>query len=248
MPTTNAGRPGLTTVLSYTRQASAPRSSAAMKSAMAWPPISSSAVAREPDVHGQRALVRQDLDRFQEREQLALVVDDTACEEDAVAHGGLEGRALPEFERLGRLHVEMAVHEHGRRLRARRGAHLAHHDGAPEASLDRGLTARSPDELGHPLGRTLDVARARVGADARDAQEFRELVQPGAGFPSCCRPRHSRLTLRSTDRSAHELDPASHGASAPDRRIACRRASVGSLAKRPGEEGGGAWGRWTCGR
>ena len=44
---------------------------------------------------------------------LALIVGSTAAEEIAVANSGLEGRRSPEIERLGGLHVIMAVEENG---------------------------------------------------------------------------------------------------------------------------------------
>ena len=51
------------------------------------------------------------LDRLEVGEVLALVVAGTAREEVAAAKGRLERRTLPQFQRLGRLHVVVAVHE-----------------------------------------------------------------------------------------------------------------------------------------
>jgi hypothetical protein len=44
---------------------------------------------------------------------LAFVVDRAAGVEVAVALGGLEGRREPFVERVGRLHIVVAVDEHG---------------------------------------------------------------------------------------------------------------------------------------
>ena len=57
------------------------------------------AVAGEPDVHGQRALRRQQRRRLQQEVELALVVGDASGVEPAVAHGRLERRRLPGLER-----------------------------------------------------------------------------------------------------------------------------------------------------
>ena len=45
---------------------------------------------------------------------LAFVIGRTACVEVAIALGGFEGRRFPEFQRIGRLNVEVSVAEYGR--------------------------------------------------------------------------------------------------------------------------------------
>ena len=74
------------------------------------------AVRGDADVHGQRAFVRE-VDRgSQDRIELTLVVGDAAREEPVVLDRRLEGVAVPEVDRRRRLHVEVAVHEHRRRV------------------------------------------------------------------------------------------------------------------------------------
>ena len=75
------------------------------------------AVARDPDVHGELGVLRQELRRLDERVQLALVVGDPAAVVPAVALGQLERRRLPQVDRRGRLHVVVAV-DHDRRRAA----------------------------------------------------------------------------------------------------------------------------------
>ena len=73
-------------------------------------------------------------DRLEVGEVLAFVVARAAREERAVAHARLEGRRLPQLERLGRLHVVMAVNHEVRPPRAlclARAAFLATTIGCP---------------------------------------------------------------------------------------------------------------------
>ncbi len=53
--------------------------------------------------------------RFEEAHDLALVVGCATGIKLAVAHGGLEGRGGPLVQRVGRLHVVMAVKQHAQR-------------------------------------------------------------------------------------------------------------------------------------
>ena len=65
----------------------------------------------ELDVDRQAAVGRQQCrDRLDLGEELALVVGGAARVEAAVAHGRLERRRCPLLQRLGRLHVVVAVH------------------------------------------------------------------------------------------------------------------------------------------
>ena len=73
------------------------------------------AVARHPDVHGQRPGRGELRDRLEDHVEVALVVGDAPGEELAVADSRLEGRALPQLERRRWLHVEVAVDEYRRR-------------------------------------------------------------------------------------------------------------------------------------
>ena len=89
------------------------------------------AVAAEADVHGQLALQRQLAGGGELHVEVALVVDRAAAVEVVAADLGLEGRRVPQLERVRRLHVEVAVAEDGRRVvGARRRADLADHERA----------------------------------------------------------------------------------------------------------------------
>src|SRR5438105_14973050 len=139
------------------------------------------AVAGDADVDRQCALRCEVGGGSQEQVQLTLVVRDPAGVGPPVADGELERVALPELERRRRLHVEVAVREHGRRVRrAARRAQLAERQ-VPVA--DRRQLAGSTggaDEVAYPLAGAANVVLVRrVGADARDAEELRELVAPG---------------------------------------------------------------------
>ena len=71
------------------------------------------------EVDRQRAAHAQvRLDRSEVHQHLAFVVDRAATENLAVAHFSLEGRRVPELERVGRLHVVVAVDQHGRLSRS----------------------------------------------------------------------------------------------------------------------------------
>src|ERR1043166_3219748 len=70
------------------------------------------AFGEDDDVDGKLARgLEVRLDRLQMEEQLAFVVDGAAGEDLVVADRGLEGRRLPELERLGGLHVVVPIDE-----------------------------------------------------------------------------------------------------------------------------------------
>src|SRR4029078_11006929 len=72
------------------------------------------ALGEDDDVDGKRA-TRGEMrfERLDVEEQLAFSVHWAAREDLAVAHRGLERRAIPELERLGGVHVVMTVNEDG---------------------------------------------------------------------------------------------------------------------------------------
>ena len=117
------------------------------------------------------------LERLDVQEELAFVVDRAAREDLSVAHRRLERRAVPELERLGGLHVVVAVDEHRRRAR-RRLAPFADDD-----RMARRRDASSPSRpivaqrLGDPLGGARGVGVVLgARADARDAEQVEQLV------------------------------------------------------------------------
>ena len=138
------------------------------------------AVAAEAHVDRQLAGLRELARGGEQHVQLALVVDGAAAVEVAVADLGLERRRVPQLERVGRLHVEVAVAEDGRRaVGVRRRADLADRERLPVPVDDLALAARGADEVAHPLARANDVGLVRgVGADRRDAEKLRQLVEP----------------------------------------------------------------------
>ena len=135
------------------------------------------ALGEDDHVHRQRAARREvRLERFDVEIELAFVVDRTAREDLAVAHRRLEGRAVPQLERLGGLHVVVAVDEH--RLRARLGlAPFTDDDRVALRRMDRRVHTDLVQRLGDPAGgarRVGVVLRAR--ADAGNAEEVEQLV------------------------------------------------------------------------
>ena len=122
------------------------------------------AVAGEAEVDRERALGGELLRRLQQQVELALVVGDAAPVEPLVADRRLERLALPELERVGRLHVEVPVAEDGRRLVGPgRGADLADRERLPLPVDDLGCAAGGADVLAQPFpGRA-----RRAGAPGR---------------------------------------------------------------------------------
>src|SRR5688500_17297891 len=74
-------------------------------------------VAGDPEADRQRTLLGERLDRLQLHPELPLVVGDATGVEPLTARLGREGLALPQLERIGRLHVVVPVDEDGGRIR-----------------------------------------------------------------------------------------------------------------------------------
>src|SRR3990167_8679592 len=136
------------------------------------------ALDHELDVHRQAALVlHEGFQRLEVHEDLALVVHHAAGVELAVAQGQLPGRREPLVERLGRLHVVVAVEEQG-----------GFAGGVQPLAVDDGM-AGGGDELhflqadalhlvGHPLRSALDVSLVFAArAHARNRAELFQLVE-----------------------------------------------------------------------
>ena len=139
------------------------------------------AVAADPQVDGELAAGAQILSRFEEHEELALVVGDAASVEAFIAERRFEGFGLPELERRGRLDVEVAVADDRRGLAVGgRGAELAERERMAIPVAELRFPPSPADEVADPLARLADVALVRrVCADARDADELGQLVEPG---------------------------------------------------------------------
>ena len=95
-----------------------------------------------------------DFDRVDAGHEIALVVGHAAGEQLAIPHGGLEGRAVPQLHRVGRLHVVMTVQEQ---------ALLPTPDLAPNDRWAipgipiRHLASRFLQTIAHPLRHALQV-------------------------------------------------------------------------------------------
>jgi hypothetical protein len=131
MPRSNIGESEMTT----TSAASSSRC-ALTKSSRFSEPTSSSPSSTIFMLTGRRPFCAQvRLDRLEVHEHLPLVVGRPARVDLAVADGRLEGRRLPQLERIDRLHVVVAVEEDGRRTL---GAEpLGVDDGMPGVSTRR---------------------------------------------------------------------------------------------------------------
>src|ERR1022692_2492252 len=82
--------------------------------AMDSPPTSSSPSTRNFTLMGRVPFGgAQRFDGLHVHVHLAFIVRGAASIDVAVAHGRLEGRAVPFFQRIGRLHVVVAVAQHG---------------------------------------------------------------------------------------------------------------------------------------
>ena len=136
------------------------------------------ALGEDDDVDRQLAARREmRLERLHVEEELAFVVDRAARKDLSVADRRLERRAVPEIERLGGLHVVVAVDEN--RLARPRRARATRRRRSDGPSSDGPWPSRPTlrSESRDPLGgarRVGVVLGAR--ADARNAEEVEELV------------------------------------------------------------------------
>ena len=180
------------------------------------------AVTREAHVHGQRTLGGQESGCLEQHVELTLVVGDSPGVEPPVPHLGLERLALPLVERVGRLDVEMPVGDHGRRRIGVGGRpELADHERMPDPLLHVGLAARGPNEVPHPLSSAANVPGvSRVGADAWDAQQVVELVEPLSGRFSHGRQRLTARLRPTPLREASGNQPEREASSGTDSRSA----------------------------
>ena len=139
------------------------------------------AVARDPQMNGQRTFRGEERRALQQRPELALVVGDAARVDPLVANRRLERLAVPELERRRRLHVEVAVDEDRRRVAvARRRGNVADDERLRVRLLQLRLPAGTANEVANPLPRPAHVARVlRIRADARNPQQLGKLVEPG---------------------------------------------------------------------
>ena len=124
--------------------------------------------------------------RLGQHVQLSLVVGDAAAVDPLAALLEREGIGLPELERIGRLDVHVPVDKYRRDLTRGltpgpvRSGQVAEDQRVRLGLDDLGRAAGRAHERGQPLRRVVDVPGAGgVGADAGDAQQLGELVEPG---------------------------------------------------------------------
>ena len=117
-----------------------------------------------------------------EGHQLALVVLGAARDDDlaavgVVGDGGLERRAMPEIERIDRLHVVVAVEQHMRPPFAA-AVGLGDDGGMTGGRPDLGGKAERRDVGGEMIGRRLAVAgKGGIGRDRLDPQQRKQPLQ-----------------------------------------------------------------------
>ena len=114
--------------------------------------------------------------RLDEGHHLSLVVHRAARNDAravrAVHHHRLERRTLPQFKRIGRLHVVVAVEEHARRGHALRARMRRNHHRVAERGHHVRLEADLAQLRHQPFGAASNVrGEGRVGAHGRDAKE-----------------------------------------------------------------------------
>ncbi len=115
-------------------------------------------------------------DRLEVHEHLPLVVGRPARINLVLAHGGFEGRRLPQVDRIHRLHVVVTVEED--RRRARRVQPFTVDDRiAWRFEQPHVLEADALHVVGAPFGRATHIALVlRKRADARDGEILLQLV------------------------------------------------------------------------
>ena len=131
---------------------------------------------QELDVDGERpGRLEPGLGRLQVGEHLALVVGGAAGVEVAVANRRLERRREPGLQRLGRLHVVVAVDQQGRF--ARRTEPFGVDDGVPLGGDQLGFQPHRRQVVADEVGRSPSVGVViRLGADAGNPDQVLELL------------------------------------------------------------------------
>src|SRR6266849_7548649 len=108
---------------------------------------------------------------------LPFVVGGAAAEEIAVTHGGLESRRGPKIERLGRLHVVVAIEKNRGFAGSFERFRVDERVKIGRDNFNR-FKARGTEIVRDPAGAALDIRLVfALGADAGNAQEFAKLRQ-----------------------------------------------------------------------
>ncbi len=135
-----------------------------------WPAYFLFAFNDKFDVDGQTAVtLEQRLHCFDMGKNLPLIIRCAACVEVIIADGWLKGGAEPKVKWFGRLHIVMAVNEHGGRARCVQPIGI--NQGMAGCGDDTAVLQANGRERRHqPFGRPLHIGRVfRLGADAGDA-------------------------------------------------------------------------------
>ncbi len=108
---------------------------------------------------------------------LAFIVGGAAAKQISVAHGRLEGRGGPQIERLGGLHVIVAVKKNGGFARSFERFRIHERVQTGGDNFNR-FKPGFLQAFGHPAGGALDIRLVLAfGADAGNAQKFAKFCQ-----------------------------------------------------------------------
>ena len=131
----------------------------------------------EMQVHGQVALLFHRLLEAEDvREDLAFVVCRTAREDEAVFQDWIERRRIPEFERIGRLHIVVTVNHHG--LAAGLMLVFRPDDRMAGSGNELRFEADAVEFFDEPVRAFADVFGVGVvGRDARESKEGEVLIE-----------------------------------------------------------------------
>ena len=141
------------------------------------------ALEQEGHVARQSAIGLEGAAGLDESHELTLVVGGAARDDllrpVALLQTRREGLGLPQFQRIGRLHVVMAVEQQMRRILAL-GARMADHDGMAGSRPQFGAVAQSLEFPHEPVGGALALLGVgRVGRDGRNAQQIEQPLRGG---------------------------------------------------------------------
>src|SRR6266567_4034659 len=129
-------------------------------------------VNRKPAVH-----FLERFERFEMDVDLAFIIGSTASKEVTVADGRFEGRRGPKIERLGGLHVIVAIKEDGGLARSFQGFGIDERVQICRNDFN-GLKSCGPEVVCDPARTAFDIRLVlALGADTGNAQKFTELRQ-----------------------------------------------------------------------
>ena len=136
---------------------------------------------QEDDIHRQGALLTQGLgDTEDVGEDLTLVVRRTPGVDPSLRDAGLERRGGPALQRIGRLHIIVAV-DQDRALRGIPGSTRQHDRGAWRG-VDGGLKTGGGKKLSEPFGAAKQIgSMLRLGGDAGKPKKLGQEVDRISG-------------------------------------------------------------------